>query len=150
MDKHTFTSPSTKPQPSGRYAAAVFKDNELHLTPLKAVLQLRPSLSHLDQADAGNKVATASAAAAGGGGGGGTGSASDGDVTESEGEEAKPVTVKFARQSTVRSKVWRRLLYQQLEEKRNEEPWTELKYQGLYSEEATDVREEVYWGGGNP
>lgn len=58
---------------------------ELHLCPLKAIVQLRPSLQHLDQAAAGRKRSAAAEAS------------TDGDTTESEGEEAKPVTVKFAR-----------------------------------------------------
>lgn len=58
---------------------------ELHLCPLKAIVQLRPSLHHLDQAAAGRKRSAAAEAS------------TDGDTTESEGEEAKPVTVKFAR-----------------------------------------------------
>ena len=56
---------------------------ELHVTPLRGLVQLRPRLSHLDQADVGSKRV-----------GGGT---SEGEGTESEGEEAKPVLVRFAR-----------------------------------------------------
>lgn len=58
---------------------------ELHLCPLRAIVQLRPSLQHLDQAAAGRKRSAAAEAS------------TDGDTTESEGEEAKPITVKFAR-----------------------------------------------------
>ena len=58
---------------------------ELHLTLLQGILQLRPSLRHLEQADTVQHSHTAAA--------------SDGDTTatESEGEEAKLVQVRFAR-----------------------------------------------------
>lgn len=36
---------------AGRYAIAVLDNNELHLTALRDILQLRPSLHHLDRAD---------------------------------------------------------------------------------------------------
>ena len=55
---------------------------ELHLTPLKSIVQLRPTLRHIEIGDtiAANKP---------------SGAQSDGDTTatESEEEEAKPVTV---------------------------------------------------------
>ena len=59
---------------------------ELHLTPLKAILQLRPTLRHIEMGDAaGGSNRTL-----------GMGGVSDGDTTatESEEEEAKPVTVR--------------------------------------------------------
>ena len=59
---------------------------ELHLCPLQAIVQLRPGLQHLDLAAAGKRRSAAAAEAS-----------TDVDTTESEGEEAKPVTVKFAR-----------------------------------------------------
>ena len=62
---------------------------ELHLCPLQAIVQLRPTLQHLDRAAAGQRRSSAAAEAS-----------TDGDTTESEGEEAKPVTVKFARRDT--------------------------------------------------
>jgi hypothetical protein len=61
---------------------------QLHLCPLQAIVQLRPSLQHLDQAAAGRRCSATTEAS------------SDGDTTESEGEEARPVTVKFARRET--------------------------------------------------
>ena len=54
-------------------------------------MQLRPSLAHLDLAAAGRKHSTTAADPA-----------TDGDTTESEGEEAKPITVKFARRDVGR------------------------------------------------
>ena len=65
---------------------------ELHLTPLRGIVQLRPSLAHLDQAVAGRRHGSSAPDPV----------ATDGDTTESEGEEAKPVTVKFARRDVGR------------------------------------------------
>ncbi|MGH0124054.1 UNVERIFIED_CONTAM: hypothetical protein FKN15_034462 [Acipenser sinensis] len=50
MDKQTFSSIQATTNTS-RYAAAVFRKGELHLTPLHGILQLRPSFSYLDKAD---------------------------------------------------------------------------------------------------
>ncbi|XP_070218955.1 DNA-directed RNA polymerase III subunit RPC5 isoform X2 [Bos mutus] len=51
MDKQTFCSSQTTSNTS-RYAAALYRQGELHLTPLHGILQLRPSFSYLDKADA--------------------------------------------------------------------------------------------------
>ncbi|XP_017198005.1 DNA-directed RNA polymerase III subunit RPC5 isoform X3 [Oryctolagus cuniculus] len=51
MDKQTFCSSQTTTNTS-RYAAALYRQGELHLTPLHGILQLRPSFSYLDKADA--------------------------------------------------------------------------------------------------
>lgn len=60
--------------------------DELHLTPLHDIIQLRPSLCHLEFGDALSQRSFYVG-----------GSASDGDTTatESESEEAKPVTVRY-------------------------------------------------------
>uniref|UniRef100_A0A8C7LHJ2 Polymerase (RNA) III (DNA directed) polypeptide E n=1 Tax=Oncorhynchus kisutch TaxID=8019 RepID=A0A8C7LHJ2_ONCKI len=50
MDKQTFTSIQSTTNTS-RYAAAVFRKGELHITPLQGILQMRPSFSYLDKAD---------------------------------------------------------------------------------------------------
>ena len=55
------------------------------------MVQLRPSLSYLDKADIDAKKADIAASR----------SADGGDTTESEGEEAKPVTVSFAKQRNI-------------------------------------------------
>ena len=64
--------------------AAGFSAGELHLCPIHAIVQLRPDLAHLDRAASGRKLGQA------------RDPGTDGEATESEGEEAKPVTVKFA------------------------------------------------------
>lgn len=62
---------------------------ELHLSPLHGIIQLKPSLVHLDTVA--RKQGSVS-----------TEAGTDGDTTESEGEDAKPVTVKIARRDAGR------------------------------------------------
>ncbi|TMS22610.1 DNA-directed RNA polymerase III subunit RPC5 [Larimichthys crocea] len=50
MDKQSFSSIQATTNTS-RYAAAVFRKGELHVTPLTGILQMRPSFSYLDKAD---------------------------------------------------------------------------------------------------
>lgn len=116
-----------------------FPAEELHLTPLHGVVQLRPSLSHLDTADSGAKRAAAA-----------TLSGSDGgDTTGSEGEEAKPVVVKFARrESKVKGQqkgVGRRINFQEvMENRKSSESWLSVQYNDLESEEASEERRLLF------
>lgn len=97
---------------------------DLHLTSVQQILQLKPSLTYLDQAECGAKVSRATVAG------------SDGDTTESEGEEAIPVTVRFARQATKgQSAHPRKKSF--IETKASE--WADVSYNGIDSEEATEV-----------
>ena len=58
---------------------------ELHLTPMKAIVQLRPTLRHIEIGDSVGEMKLP------------TGAQSDGDTTATESEEeAKPVTVSIA------------------------------------------------------
>ena len=56
------------------------KDGELHLTPLKGILQLRPSFAYLDRGDKQQQQQQSTAAG--------------GEDSQDEEEEAKPVTVR--------------------------------------------------------
>ena len=110
---------------------------ELHLTPLHGLVQLRPSLSHLDKTDTGSKKV--------GIGGVEGGALSEGDTTGSEGEEAKPVQVRFARPDSVRaSQSVRKPSYQSQEQQREEETWVPLLYHGMDSECATEERQLLF------
>ncbi|KAF3853794.1 hypothetical protein F7725_014482 [Dissostichus mawsoni] len=83
MDKQTFTSIQATTNTS-RYAAAVFRKGELHVTPLSGILQMRPSFTYLDKAD--TKTREREAANEGG----------DSSQDEAE-EDVKAITVRFAR-----------------------------------------------------
>ncbi|MXQ90004.1 hypothetical protein E5288_WYG013937 [Bos mutus] len=126
MDKQTFCSSQTTSNTS-RYAAALYRQGELHLTPLHGILQLRPSFSYLDKADAKHREREAANEA--------------GDSSQDEAEEdVKQITVspgsesapggsgasfsEQARQRRVQS-------YEFLQKKHAEEPWVHLHYHGL-------------------
>ena len=126
----------------------ISSSDELHLTPLAGIVQMRSSLSHLDKADTGAKKAAASSAVNEGGSGGG----GDSTATESEGEEPKPVIVKFARrESKVKSQgkggggVGRRVNFQEfMENKRSSEAWITVDYNDIDSEEAAEERRLLF------
>ncbi|XP_024140784.1 DNA-directed RNA polymerase III subunit RPC5 [Oryzias melastigma] len=117
MDKQTFTSIQATTNTS-RYAAGVFRKGELHVTPLTGILQLRPSFSYLDKAD--NKTREREAANEGG----------DSSQDEAE-EEAKAITVRFARPESEQARQRRIQSYEFLQRKQAEEPWVHLQYHGV-------------------
>ncbi|KAK6301768.1 hypothetical protein J4Q44_G00278210 [Coregonus suidteri] len=81
MDKQTFTSIQSTTNTS-RYAAAVFRKGELHVTPLQGILQMRPSFSYLDKADSKHRERETAN--------------EGGDSSQDEAEEdVKAVTVRF-------------------------------------------------------
>ncbi|XP_029383185.1 DNA-directed RNA polymerase III subunit RPC5 isoform X2 [Echeneis naucrates] len=117
MDKQTFSSIQATTNTS-RYAAAVFRKGELHITPLTGILQLRPSFSYLDKAD--NKTREREAANEGG----------DSSQDEAE-EEAKAITVRFARPESEQARQRRIQSYEFLQKKQAEEPWIHLHYHSI-------------------
>ena len=156
-DKYTLTS-DVSTLKSQRYVAAVFKDgnsalfhshhvinnlfvelkciivtsDELHLSPLCGLIQLRPGMGYLDKVDTGTKKSNL------------FGTSNDGDTTESEGEEAKPVTVRFAKRESLakaqKPGVHRRQNYEEVvEEQLSAEKWIDVEYHGVESEEAIEV-----------
>ena len=50
MDKQILQSTRALPDTS-KYAVAVYHDNELHITPLRGIVHLRPSFTYLDKSD---------------------------------------------------------------------------------------------------
>uniref|UniRef100_A0A7N6ADR3 DNA-directed RNA polymerase III subunit RPC5 C-terminal domain-containing protein n=1 Tax=Anabas testudineus TaxID=64144 RepID=A0A7N6ADR3_ANATE len=117
MDKQTFSSIQATTNTS-RYAAAVFRKGELHITPLTGILQMRPSFSYLDKAD--NKTREREAANEGG----------DSSQDEAE-DEAKAITVRFARPESEQARQRRIQSYEFLQKKQAEEPWVHLHYHGV-------------------
>ena len=80
MDKQLLTG-SSPVASTGRYALAILDNEELHLTPVKGVLQLRPSLAYMDQSD---KTAKQEAR-------------NNGDTVEEEDNKPQAVTVRFTK-----------------------------------------------------
>ncbi|XP_067562522.1 DNA-directed RNA polymerase III subunit RPC5 isoform X2 [Pseudorca crassidens] len=117
MDKQTFCSSQTTSNTS-RYAAALYRQGELHLTPLHGILQLRPSFSYLDKADAKHREREAANEA--------------GDSSQDEAEEdVKQITVRFSRPESEQARQRRVQSYEFLQKKHAEEPWVHLHYYGL-------------------
>lgn len=50
MDKTVLQSSRALPNCSN-YAVGIFQDGELHLTPLKGIIQMRPQFNYLDKSD---------------------------------------------------------------------------------------------------
>lgn len=108
----------------------------LHMTPLQGVIQLRPSLTYLDKADVGVKKLEVT-------------SDDGGDTTESEGEEAKPVTVRFAKRENIakakQKKVGRKKIFTEaMQSAKSAQTWTEVTYHGAETEEADEERRLLF------
>ncbi|XP_069501714.1 DNA-directed RNA polymerase III subunit RPC5 [Ambystoma mexicanum] len=114
MDKQTFSSIQAASN-TARYAAAVYRKGELHLTPLRGILQLRPSFTYLDKADAKHREREAANEA--------------GDSSQDEAEEdVKQITVRFSRPESEQARQRRVQSYEFLQKKQAEEHWVNLHY----------------------
>ncbi|XP_053550650.1 DNA-directed RNA polymerase III subunit RPC5 [Bombina bombina] len=117
MDKQTFSSIQAASNTS-RYAAAVYRKGELHLTPLHGILQMRPSFTYLDKADTKYREREAANEA--------------GDSSQDEGEEdVKQVTVRFSRPESEQARQRRVQSYEFLQRKQAEESWVHLHYSSV-------------------
>ncbi|XP_023569543.1 DNA-directed RNA polymerase III subunit RPC5 isoform X3 [Octodon degus] len=133
MDKQTFCSSQTTSNTS-RYAAALYRQGELHLTPLHGILQLRPSFSYLDKADAKHREREAANEA--------------GDSSQDEAEEdVKQITVRFSRPESEQARQRRVQSYEFLQKKHAEEPWVHLHYYGLRDSRSEHERQYLLYQG---
>ncbi|XP_070783389.1 DNA-directed RNA polymerase III subunit RPC5 [Enoplosus armatus] len=130
MDKQTFSSIQATTNTS-RYAAAVFRKGELHVTPLTGILQMRPSFSYLDKAD--TKTREREAANEGG----------DSSQDEAE-EDVKAITVRFARPESEQARQRRIQSYEFLQKKQAEEPWVHLHYHGVKDGHSEHERQYLF------
>ncbi|XP_011745456.1 DNA-directed RNA polymerase III subunit RPC5 isoform X1 [Macaca nemestrina] len=133
MDKQTFCSSQTTSNTS-RYAAALYRQGELHLTPLHGILQLRPSFSYLDRADAKHREREAANEA--------------GDSSQDEAEDdVKQITVRFSRPESEQARQRRVQSYEFLQKKHAEEPWVHLHYYGLRDSRSEHERQYLLCSG---
>uniref|UniRef100_A0A6I8Q8W2 Polymerase (RNA) III (DNA directed) polypeptide E (80kD) n=1 Tax=Xenopus tropicalis TaxID=8364 RepID=A0A6I8Q8W2_XENTR len=117
MDKQTFSSIQAESNTT-RYAAALYRKGEIHLTPLHGILQMRPSFTYLDKADI--KFKEREAANEGG------------DPSQDEAEDdVKQVNVRFSRPESEKAKQRRVQSYEFLQKKQAEENWVHLHYSGV-------------------
>ncbi|XP_066131988.1 DNA-directed RNA polymerase III subunit RPC5 isoform X1 [Saccopteryx bilineata] len=129
MDKQTFCSSQTTSNTS-RYAAALYRQGELHLTPLHGVLQLRPSFSYLDKADAKHREREAATEA--------------GDSSQDEAEEdVKQITVRFSRPESEQARQRRVQSYEFLQKRHAEEPWVHLHHHSLRDSRSEHERQSL-------
>ena len=108
LDKQVLVSTPVGVSPS-TFVAGVYKDGELHLTPLKGVVPLRPSFKYLDLIDKKSGAAGA-------------------DVDVPKDEDAKAVMVRFAAVETEEAKARRMASYEFVQQRRNEEAWVNVRH----------------------
>ncbi|XP_055955127.1 DNA-directed RNA polymerase III subunit RPC5 [Patella vulgata] len=126
MDKQVLRS---TPQTSctKRYAVGLLKDGEMHMTPLSAIVQMKPAFEYLDKADVREKNKIAALA--------------DGESSQDEAEDdAKPVTVKFARPENDITKARRLASYKYLNSHREKERWIPVQYHNKYADRSASER----------
>ncbi|XP_076856174.1 DNA-directed RNA polymerase III subunit RPC5 isoform X1 [Brachyhypopomus gauderio] len=130
MDKQTFSSIQATTNTS-RYAAAVFRKGQLHLTPLQGILQMRPSFAYLDKADSKHREREAANEA--------------GDSSQDEAEDdIKQITVRFSRPESEQARQRRIQSYEFLQKKQAEEPWVHLHYHDLRDGRSEHERQYLY------
>lgn len=107
MDKQSYTS-STSVKGIDRFVVALIQNGEVHLTPIKNIYQMRPSFSYFDKQDKRSKA--------------------ENKPEDEEEEEARQVTVKFARNDTERARKAKEKSYNHFAQMNEEEPWCETMW----------------------
>ncbi|CAH2036958.1 unnamed protein product, partial [Iphiclides podalirius] len=120
MDKIVYES-SVPCLETQHYAVALLQDKELHCTPVKGIIQLRPSCSFYDKQDKKKHDK----------------SKTENSDDEEKEPEAKQVTVKFARQETELAKKAREKSFETISQRIADEPW----YEGLWKPADSDYAE---------
>ncbi|KAK2564331.1 DNA-directed RNA polymerase III subunit RPC5 [Acropora cervicornis] len=128
MDKQVLTS-SLATEDASCYTVGLLRNGELHLTPLHGALQLRPSFEYLNKGEA-NAQLNASLT-------------EEGDSQDEE-DEAKAITVKFARPETEKAKAQRLSSFKYLEQKKAEEPWTNVQFFNLQDRAAETELDSLF------
>merc|ERR1719244_185323 len=126
MDKQVLAG-SAAVSDCNRYAVGILNDNELHLTAVKGVLSIRPSLSYLDKSDS----RTAS---------------NDADNPSEMDDQVKtePVTVKFARGDPENTKKWKEKSYDYQMARQDEEPWEEMRFNQMKSRSWEEESQKMF------
>ncbi|ESO84071.1 hypothetical protein LOTGIDRAFT_108154 [Lottia gigantea] len=114
MDKQVLRSTACSTS-AKRYAVGLLKDNEVHITPLSSINQMKPVFDYLDRADVKAKNRLSSLQT----------DESSQDETE---EEVKPVTVKFARPENDITKARRLASYKYQLSQLETERWIPVLY----------------------
>lgn len=128
------------------YVIGVVHGRQLHLTPINGVLQMRPSLAHVDECDRQIAVDEAEKAAARKEkflSSGKHNRAQVLDDDENDADEPKIVEVQFRRAETEKMVERKNRSYQTLQESREREDWKALEYFDRITHESKIKREEL-------
>lgn len=110
MDKVVLQSSRSVPSNRNIFAVGVYQDGDLHLTPLKGILEMRPAFQYFDKQDKRSKDDN-----------------KDAEIEEEE-EPAKQVNVSFARQKPDHIKKLQEQSFKCQTNKSFEESWIHTKY----------------------
>ncbi|XP_033336227.1 RNA polymerase III subunit E [Megalopta genalis] len=127
MDKTVLQSSRAIPN-CCNYAVGVFQDGELHLTPLRGMVQMRPQFNYLDKSDKRVREEAKNI----------------GEEAEEEEEGPKQVNVTFARQKPEFMKKMQEQSFQHYTQKSLEERWIHTKYSPANSNQAELTRLEMF------
>lgn len=103
------------------------KGKEIHLSLVKSMIQMRPSFSYFDKSDTRKKAEQ-----------------KNDHESDTEEEEPKQVTVKFARTETDRTRKAREKSFNYLSKKSADEPWCETMWHPMDSVEAQIERQKLF------
>ncbi|KAF7994188.1 hypothetical protein HCN44_011457 [Aphidius gifuensis] len=106
---------------SSNYAAGIFKNNELHLTPIKSIMEMRPQFDYLETADKQSKEDA-------------------NKLVEEQEEELQQINVQFKRQTTDSVKKREEKSFRLLSKKIADERWLETGFKQSNSHEAELAR----------
>ena len=127
MDKTVLQSFRALPNCSN-YAVGIFQDGELHVTPLKGVIQMRPQFNYLDKSDKRVREEAKNM----------------GEEVDEEEEGPKQVSVTFARQKPEFMKKMQEQSFQHHAQKSLEERWIHTNYIPANGTQAELTRLEMF------
>lgn len=113
---------------NAKYFVGVVRDEQVHLTPVNTVLQLRPRLGYLDDMDAKTKASTKKLA----------------DLDKpNQSDQVKAVQLQFRKKETVEQIAARLNSYAYLKRQVDEEAWINVSHFSQTSQEALKVAERL-------
>lgn len=128
LEKQTLTSSTAADKPRN-HAVGAFRNGELHLTPIKGIVEMRPNLPYLDQADVSNVKCKAE-----------TGEAND----DEEEEEAKLVRPRMMAHESDEAKAKRLASYEFLRRQLEDEEWVKMRHHGVQNDASGRSRERLF------
>ncbi|OAD60047.1 DNA-directed RNA polymerase III subunit RPC5 [Eufriesea mexicana] len=127
MDKTVLQSSRALPNCSN-YGVGIFQDGELHITPLRGIVQMRPQFNYLDKSDKRVREEAKNM----------------GEEYDEEEEGPKQVNVTFARQKPEFMKKMQEQSFQHYAKKSLEERWIHTNYNPVNSTQAELTRLEMF------